>query len=388
MIARDAAMTRSGDLRALEDESSLLYRQITELTQQGKQDSQEWRDLVERRRLIFNQIEFLEEQEQAPPRQRRPVFTWFDSDSDDAVPDHPAAGGRAQPDFLASSSSDGMAEHSDSGSDSDVVEMVPVKRRAGTAAPRFRAQRREPNFLSSSSPSDVSTRDSDIGSDTDVVEVFPPQCMTSPADHRGESDEEVREVFPQERKEAIDERIVQELNRVNRDVFGHASFRGVQLEAINHIIQGKDAFVLMPTGGGKSLCYQLSAAFDRILTVVVTPLLSLIEDQLRALRALHLSAAGVYGDTSAADYTSISRRIGCNDLLFLYVTPEKLAHGEHLWRVLDDVWGSGRRVRFAVDEAHCVSQWGNDFRPDYKQLSRIKKRYPHAVQDRLDGDCD
>ncbi|KAA3631971.1 MAG: RecQ family ATP-dependent DNA helicase, partial [Proteobacteria bacterium] len=154
-------------------------------------------------------------------------------------------------------------------------------------------------------------------------------------------------------------------------VFGYESFRVHQKEIIQDLLNGRDAFVLMPTGGGKSLCYQIPALLRDGTGIVVSPLISLMKDQVDALRANGVAAA-CYNSTLDAD--SARRVLGQlhgGELDLLYVSPERLLGGGFLSR-LDGI----RIALFAIDEAHCVSQWGHDFRPEYAALHALRQRYP------------
>ncbi|UYM17118.1 DNA helicase RecQ [Endozoicomonas euniceicola] len=155
------------------------------------------------------------------------------------------------------------------------------------------------------------------------------------------------------------------------NTFGYESFRGFQKEVINTVIQGLDALVLMPTGGGKSLCYQVPALALAGTTVVVSPLIALMEDQISSLKQLGIRAESLNSGTPYPEQQRIEQELLTGHLDLLYVAPERLLT-ESMQRLLDQV----KLALFAIDEAHCVSQWGHDFRPEYLQLCRLKHRYP------------
>ena len=183
------------------------------------------------------------------------------------------------------------------------------------------------------------------------------------------------EAFAEEKTE-IDEGILEQISTINNEVFHHKKFRGVQAQAIAAALSGKDVFVLMPTGGGKSLCYQLTGYIQRGLTVVISPLLSLITDQVRSLEALNLSARCLTGSTAYEEALDVYDLAKNDKLLFLFLTPEKLLSGSKIFSFLVDLGNEKKLTRFVVDEAHCVSQWGHDFRPDYTQLDILRERFP------------
>ncbi|MBO0736737.1 MAG: DNA helicase RecQ [Alphaproteobacteria bacterium] len=161
--------------------------------------------------------------------------------------------------------------------------------------------------------------------------------------------------------------------RVLREVFGFDSFRGEQLAIIEHVIAGGDAVVLMPTGGGKSLCYQVPALLRPGLGVVVSPLIALMKDQVDALRQAGVRAAALNSRLWPGEAAEIEREVRRAALELLYVSPERLLTPRCLELL------SGVRVAlFAIDEAHCISQWGHDFRPEYQQLTILKERFPEV----------
>ncbi|OJF13190.1 DNA helicase RecQ [Couchioplanes caeruleus] len=162
------------------------------------------------------------------------------------------------------------------------------------------------------------------------------------------------------------------LDVLNR-IFGYAGFRGGQREIIEHVIGGGDALVLMPTGGGKSLCYQIPALVRDGTGVVISPLIALMQDQVDALRTLGVRA-GFLNSTQAPDERRLTEQLFlAGELDLLYVAPEGLGVAA-TQRLLD----RGRISLFAIDEAHCVSQWGHDFRPDYLNLSMLHERWPEV----------
>ena len=155
-----------------------------------------------------------------------------------------------------------------------------------------------------------------------------------------------------------------------RKYYGYDTFRPNQKEIIDNVMAGNDALVLMPTGGGKSICYQIPALALPGTAVVVSPLISLMKDQVETLKANGIEAAALNSDTTAVDDTIIRRKCMAGDLKLLYVSPEKLL--TEIPYLLSHIHLS----LFAIDEAHCISQWGHDFRPEYIQLGLLRERFP------------
>jgi len=162
-----------------------------------------------------------------------------------------------------------------------------------------------------------------------------------------------------------------EASRVLRRVFGYESFRAGQHEIIDHVVAGGDALVLMPTGGGKSLCYQIPALVRAGTGVVISPLIALMQDQVDALTVLGVRAGVLNSAQDPADRRRVESALLAGELDLLYLAPERL-RSESALRLLDRAAIS----LFAIDEAHCVAQWGHDFRPDYLALSTLHERWP------------
>ena len=160
-------------------------------------------------------------------------------------------------------------------------------------------------------------------------------------------------------------------NEVLRRVFGYGSFRGFQQEVVDHVTAGGDALVLMPTGGGKSLCYQIPALLRKGTGIVVSPLIALMQDQVDALRALGVRAGFLNSSQDPDERRLVEAEFLTDQLDLLYLAPERL-RAESTLRLLD----RGAISLFAIDEAHCVAQWGHDFRPDYLALSALHERWP------------
>lgn len=159
--------------------------------------------------------------------------------------------------------------------------------------------------------------------------------------------------------------------RVLRRVFGYDAFRGFQHEVVEHVVAGGDALVLMPTGGGKSLCYQIPALVRDGVAVVVSPLIALMQDQVDALTAVGVRAGFLNSTQDLTERRRVEAAFLAGELDLLYLAPEGLAT-----RSTVALLERGRIALFAIDEAHCVSQWGHDFRPDYLNLSMLHERWP------------
>ncbi|MCO5608167.1 hypothetical protein L7F22_062373 [Adiantum nelumboides] len=169
-----------------------------------------------------------------------------------------------------------------------------------------------------------------------------------------------------------------ELEINNRRYFGNQSFRPNQREIMNATMSGHDVFVLMPTGGGKSLTYQLPAVCVPGVTLVVSPLVSLIQDQIMHLSQVNIPAAYLSGSMEWQEQQQILSELNsaCCKYKLLYVTPEKIARSDNLFRHLESLHRRNSLARIVIDEAHCVSQWGHDFRPDYQGLGVLKSKFP------------
>ncbi len=171
------------------------------------------------------------------------------------------------------------------------------------------------------------------------------------------------------------------------DVFGYSSFRGEQEAIVAHVSAGGDALVLMPTGGGKSLCYQLPALLREGVAVVVSPLIALMQDQVDALKQLGVRAAFLNSSQEADEAREVTAQLMRGHLQIVYVAPERLLMESFLVLLEQIEHGAGIAL-FAIDEAHCVSQWGHDFRPEYRKLTVLHERFPQVPRIALTATAD
>ncbi|NOU23972.1 MAG: DNA helicase RecQ [Methylotenera sp.] len=171
------------------------------------------------------------------------------------------------------------------------------------------------------------------------------------------------------------------------DVFGYSTFRGEQQAIVEHVTTGGDALVLMPTGGGKSLCYQLPALLREGVGIVVSPLIALMQDQVDALKQLGVRAAFLNSSQDADETRDITVQLMRGHLQIVYVAPERLLMSSFL-SLLDEIEQGAGIALFAIDEAHCVSQWGHDFRPEYRKLTVLHERFPQVPRIALTATAD
>jgi ATP-dependent DNA helicase RecQ len=164
-----------------------------------------------------------------------------------------------------------------------------------------------------------------------------------------------------------------EVQKILRDLFGFDAFRDNQEEIVRAIMARQDCFVVMPTGGGKSLCYQLPARMMDGTCMVVSPLISLMKDQVDAAVAIGLRAAYLNSSLSARSMHEVEQQLVDGQLDLIYVSPERFAMPEFL-----ELLGRTTLAFVAIDEAHCISEWGHDFRPDYLRLGELVERFPEV----------
>ena len=177
--------------------------------------------------------------------------------------------------------------------------------------------------------------------------------------------------------------MLEQAQRVLKDIFGYDSFRGRQGAIIERVANGGDALVLMPTGGGKSLCFQVPGLLRDGLAVVVSPLIALMDDQVATLEELGVSAAALNSTLSAEQQRDLAARIRRGEIKMLYLAPERLVQPRML-----EFLGQLQIALFAIDEAHCVSQWGHDFRPEYLQLGQLAEQFPDVPRIALTATAD
>ncbi|MFZ4481074.1 MAG: DNA helicase RecQ [Rhodoferax sp.] len=181
------------------------------------------------------------------------------------------------------------------------------------------------------------------------------------------------------------------IQSILQEVFGYRGFRGPQQAIIEHVVDGGDALVLMPTGGGKSLCYQIPAIArqraGRGITLVISPLIALMHDQVGALHEAGVSAAFLNSTLSGEEATQVERRLLRAEMTLLYAAPERVTTPRFLAQ-LDSLHERGLLSLFAIDEAHCVSQWGHDFRPEYRALTVLHERYASVPRMALTATAD
>jgi len=176
-------------------------------------------------------------------------------------------------------------------------------------------------------------------------------------------------------------------HKILQEVFGYSAFRGAQQAIVEHVSAGGDALVLMPTGGGKSLCYQLPALLRDGVAIVVSPLIALMQDQVDALQQLGVKAAFLNSSLDADAARAVLSQIHRGELDILYVAPERLLMPNFL-ALLEQVQAGPGIALFAIDEAHCVSQWGHDFRPEYRGLTVLHERFPSVPRIALTATAD
>jgi ATP-dependent DNA helicase RecQ len=177
--------------------------------------------------------------------------------------------------------------------------------------------------------------------------------------------------------------VMSRATQVLHEVWGYSAFRGPQAEIIEHVANGGDALVLLPTGGGKSLCYQIPALVRDGMGVVVSPLIALMQDQVAALREAGVRAEFLNSSLSWSEQQRVDKAVRAGEVDILYVAPERLVM-DHCLELLD----ASALALFAIDEAHCVSQWGHDFRPEYMRLSLLADRYPKVPRIALTATAD
>src|SRR5690606_23116015 len=170
---------------------------------------------------------------------------------------------------------------------------------------------------------------------------------------------------------------------VLKRVYGYDGFRGKQAAVVDRVVSGGDAVVLFPTGAGKSLCFQIPALCREGVGIVVSPLIALMRDQVEALKQLGVRAAALNSSLSREELADVRRALARGDLDLLYVTPERIVTPG-----FKEMIRSSKIALFAIDEAHCVSQWGHDFRPEYRELGHLAEAYPGVPRMALTATAD
>lgn len=164
-----------------------------------------------------------------------------------------------------------------------------------------------------------------------------------------------------------------DIHKILKSTFGYDSFREPQEEIINHVMEQKDALVIMPTGGGKSICFQIPALASEGVTLVVSPLIALMNDQVINLQQVGVAAGALHSNMSSEESMDVERKLSSGEIKLLYMSPERI-NSENAQRFLSSL----NVTLIAIDEAHCVSVWGNDFRPDYTLLAGLRRIFPKA----------
>jgi RecQ family ATP-dependent DNA helicase len=161
-----------------------------------------------------------------------------------------------------------------------------------------------------------------------------------------------------------------------KKLFGYDSFRESQKDIVEASLNNENIIVLMPTGGGKSLCYQFPATLKEGITIIISPLRSLIQDQIEHLKKKKLKVAGFYGDTNFNEKQQFFLNIENHKYLMVYTTPETITGNQSFFEVLLNLHQKNKLVRFVIDEAHCISSWGHDFRPSYRNIAELREMFP------------
>ena len=203
---------------------------------------------------------------------------------------------------------------------------------------------------------------------------FPKDSVGEPARSRRAQQGTQNDSETEAQEKPVDISALQTPDEVLKHVFGHDAFRPLQEEVITHVLEKRDALIVLPTGGGKSLCYQLPALIFEGITVVVSPLISLMQDQVMKLQGKGISAAFLNSTLDYHAYVDTMHQVKRGEITLLYVAPETLVRNEILL-MLD----ASNVACIAIDEAHCISQWGHDFRPEYRALVSVRERFPNAV---------